>query len=123
MQLLSVDANILSKNFKIFFAHKKLKKPPSKVAQKTSNPLFFPLRKYCPELPKWPKQKNLCSQLYIELGVSQPKPQPNKPISSVFISNHIYWLPCSNFEQEAVHKGRHHFFPVFPSPMSSTGPS
>ena len=24
----------------IFFAHKKLKKPPSKVAQKNSNPLF-----------------------------------------------------------------------------------
>ena len=49
-------------------AHKKLKKPPSKVAQKNSNPLFFP---YCPELPK---QKNLCSkmwpidQLYIKLG-------------------------------------------------------
>ena len=56
---------------KIFFAHKKLKKPPSKVAQKNSNPLFFP---YCPELPKRPKQKNSCSkmwlidQLYIELG-------------------------------------------------------
>ena len=25
----------------IFFAHKKLKKPPSKVAQNSSNPLFF----------------------------------------------------------------------------------
>ena len=55
----------------IFFALKKLKKPPSKVAQKNSNPLFFPC---CPELPKWPKQKNSCSklwpidQLYIELG-------------------------------------------------------
>ena len=53
-----------------YFAHKKLKKPPSKVAQKNSNPLFFP---YCPELPKRPKQKNSCSklwlidQLYIEL--------------------------------------------------------
>ena len=50
--------------------HKKLKKTPSKVAQKNSNPLFFP---YCPELPKRPKQKNSCSklwfreQLYIEL--------------------------------------------------------
>ena len=27
--------------FKFFFAHKKLKKPPSKVAQNSSNPLFF----------------------------------------------------------------------------------
>ena len=29
------------KNFN-FFAHKKLKKPPSKVAQNSSNPVFFP---------------------------------------------------------------------------------
>ena len=28
-------------NFKVSFAHKKLKKPPSQVAQKNSNPLFF----------------------------------------------------------------------------------
>ena len=47
-----------------------MKKPPSKVAQKNSNPLF-PL---LPAQPKWPKQKNSCSkmwpidQLYIELG-------------------------------------------------------
>ena len=52
-------------------ALKKLKKPPSKVAQKNSNPLFFPL---LPAQPKWLKQKNSCSkmwpidQLYIELG-------------------------------------------------------
>jgi hypothetical protein len=31
------------RKIKFFFAHKKLKKPPSKVAQKNSNPLFFPL--------------------------------------------------------------------------------
>ena len=30
------------KKIKLFFAHKKLKKPPSKIAQKNSNPLFFP---------------------------------------------------------------------------------
>ena len=47
---------------------KKLKKPFS--GELKSN--FFP---YCPELPKWPKQKNLCFkmwliyQLYIELGI------------------------------------------------------
>ena len=34
MQLFSANATIF------FFAHKKLKKPPSKVAQKNSNPLF-----------------------------------------------------------------------------------
>ena len=57
---------------KKFFALKKLKKPPSKVAQKNSNPLLFPL---LPAQPKWPKQKNSCSkmwpidQLYIELGI------------------------------------------------------
>ena len=62
----------LLKYFRKKIAHKKLKKPPSKVAQKNSNPLFFP---YCPELPKRPKQKNSCSkmwlidQLYIELGL------------------------------------------------------
>ena len=50
---------------------KKVEKPPSKVAQKTSNPLFFSL---LPWLPKRPKQKNSCSKmwpidkLYIELG-------------------------------------------------------
>ena len=74
MQLFSANATIFSKKKLNFFAHKKLKKPPSNVAQKNSNPLFFP---YCPELPKWPKQKNSCSKLwlidqwYIELG-----PQP-----------------------------------------------
>ena len=44
MQLFSVDATIFFiRKIKLFFAHKKLKKPPSKVAQKNSNPLFFPL--------------------------------------------------------------------------------
>ena len=53
--------------FKKTFAHKKLKKPPSKVAQK----YFIFFLHYCPELPK---QKNSCSkiwlidQLYIKLG-------------------------------------------------------
>ena len=50
MQLFSADATIFD-----FFSLKKLKKPPSKAAQKNSNPLFSP---YCPELPKRPKQKN-----------------------------------------------------------------
>ena len=67
MQLFSADATIFSKKYS--FAHKKLKKPPSQVGQKNSNPLFSLL----PGLPKWPKQKNLYSkmwlieQLYIEL--------------------------------------------------------
>jgi hypothetical protein len=39
---------IKKKNLKFFFAHKKLKKPPSNVAQNSSNPLFFP---YCPDCP------------------------------------------------------------------------
>ena len=34
--------NFLARHYNIFFyATQKLKKPPSKVAQKTSNPLFF----------------------------------------------------------------------------------
>jgi hypothetical protein len=37
MQLLSVD------NEDVFLPAKKFKKPPSKVAQKNSNPLFFSL--------------------------------------------------------------------------------
>ena len=39
--LFSAEPTIFSKNFKIFFAHKKLKKPPTKVAQNSSNQLFF----------------------------------------------------------------------------------
>ena len=35
LQLFSADAT-----YNIFFAHKKFKKPPSKVAQKNLNPLF-----------------------------------------------------------------------------------
>ena len=42
MQLFCADATMFSKKFKTFFAHKKLEKPPSKVAQKNSNLLFFP---------------------------------------------------------------------------------
>ena len=64
MQLFSAAAKIFSKQFEVFFC------TPSKVTQKNSNPLFSLL----PELHKWPKQKDLCSkmwlidQLYIELG-------------------------------------------------------
>ena len=43
------------KNARIFFALNKLKKPPSKVAQNSSNPLFFP---YCPDCPNSPKRRN-----------------------------------------------------------------
>ena len=41
MELFSADATIYKKECKSFFAHKKLKKSPSKVAQKNSNPPFF----------------------------------------------------------------------------------
>ena len=75
MAFFSADATIFSKKLRNFFCPQKVeKKTPSKVAQKNSNPLFFP---YCPELPKRPKQKNSCSklwlidQLYIELGQRQ----------------------------------------------------
>jgi hypothetical protein len=44
MQLFSAEAAFFSEKNQIFlFALKKLKKPPSKVAQKNSNPLFFSL--------------------------------------------------------------------------------
>ena len=85
MQLSSAVATMFLKKIKKNFDHKKLKKPPSKVAQKISNPLSFP---YCPEVPKQPKQKNSCSkmwpidQLYIELGW--------KPIVILSIMIHIY---------------------------------
>jgi hypothetical protein len=67
---MSSQTNVFKKITKNNFALKKLKKPPSKVAQNNSNPLFSLL----PELPKRPKRKNSCSkmwpidQLYIELG-------------------------------------------------------
>ena len=62
--------SVVLKRINIYFHYKKLKKIPSKVAQKTSNPLFSLL----PWVPKQPKQKNSCSnmrpidQLYMELG-------------------------------------------------------
>jgi len=43
-----------------FFALKKFKKTPSKVAQKNSNPLFSLL----PAQLKHPKQKNSCSKMW-----------------------------------------------------------
>ena len=48
MQLFSLDLIFF---FKLFFSHKKLKKPPSKVAQKNSNPLFSPSCLRCPNGP------------------------------------------------------------------------
>ena len=62
--------NVFKKKF-IFFALKKLKKTPSKVAQKYSTCFLH----YCPELLKQPKQKNSCTkmwlidQLYLKLGL------------------------------------------------------
>ena len=41
MQLFSSDATMFKKEIlSFFFVHKKLKQPPSKVAQKNSDPLF-----------------------------------------------------------------------------------
>ena len=40
MQLFSAVATMFLKRNNFFFAHKKLKKTPSKLAQKNSNPLF-----------------------------------------------------------------------------------
>ena len=48
MQLFSADATMFLKKFNFFFVHQMLKKPPSKVSQNSSNPLFFP---YCPDCP------------------------------------------------------------------------
>ena len=41
MQLFSADATILFFFKNMFFCPQKVEKPPSKVAQKNSNPLFF----------------------------------------------------------------------------------
>ena len=66
MQLFSADATIFSK--------KSPQKPPSKVVQKNSNPLFFLTALSC---PNGPNRRNSCSkmclidQLYIELGLFQ----------------------------------------------------
>jgi hypothetical protein len=51
MQFFSADSTQL-KQKKI--AHEKLKKPPSKVAQKNSNLLFFP---YCQHSPNGPNRR------------------------------------------------------------------
>ena len=63
----------------LFCRQKVEKKTPKKVAQKNSNPLFFPLLSL---LPKRPKQKNSCfkmwllDQRYIELGIKPRKRDP-----------------------------------------------
>ena len=64
MQLFSADATIFKKIINLFL--------PTKSCSEKLKSTFFP---YCPELPKWPKQKNSCSKmwLYIELGLSKKK--------------------------------------------------
>jgi len=47
-------STMFSKKKKKFFALKKLEKTPSKVAQKNSNPLFFP---YCQLSPNSPNKR------------------------------------------------------------------
>ena len=54
MKLFSADATMFLKKIQIFFDHQKLKKPPSKVAQNSSNPLFFP---YCPDCLNGPNRR------------------------------------------------------------------
>ena len=51
MQLFSADPTMFKKKLSCFFAHKKLKKPPSKVAQNSQIHFFFP---YCPDCPNGP---------------------------------------------------------------------
>ena len=41
MEIFSGDPTISFKKFQIFFLSQKVEKPPSKVAQENSNPLFF----------------------------------------------------------------------------------
>ena len=55
-----INCNFLVRTLQCFlkkiliFDHQKLKKPPSKVAQNSSNPLFSP---YCPDCPNSPKRR------------------------------------------------------------------
>ena len=68
MHLFSADCTMVSN---IFFAHKKLKKPPKKVAYLSRNSVVSEIFPYTAQQPKW---QNICSQmwpieqLYIELG-------------------------------------------------------
>ena len=69
MQLFGAVATMFF--FKIFFfAHKKLKKPPSKVAQKNSNPLFFSLTASIAQMAQNGSKMWPIDQLYIELGIT-----------------------------------------------------
>ena len=61
MQLYSADAKLFSK--KIFLDHKKLKKPPPKVAQKYS-------KKIPPCTAKRPKKKNSVFKMWLEESLS-----------------------------------------------------
>ena len=86
--------------------NKKLKKLPSKVAQKNSNPLFFLTAQSYPE-SKW---KNSCSklwlvnQLYIELGADvhnsasyqQLFPLPLEKILVALLLFFCMLLSCAN---------------------------
>ena len=61
MQLFNADTTIFFEKIRKYFAHKKLKNPTSRVAQRNSNPFVFP---YCPELLK--HVPNCGYQPYIE---------------------------------------------------------
>ena len=66
------------KKFKFFFALKKLKKPPSKVAQNNSNPLFFHYCLSCPNSPNRRIRAPKCGLQtnYVQNWVSTMQAQP-----------------------------------------------
>ena len=82
--------------------NKKLKKLPSKVAQKNSNPLFFLTAQSYPE-SKW---KNSCSklwlvnQLYIELGADVHIPASDQQLlEKILVALLLFFcmlLSCAN---------------------------
>ena len=62
MQLLVRLLKYFLSNFKFILPTKSFKKPPSKDAQKNSNPLVFP---YYPELPKRVKLQKSCPKIWL----------------------------------------------------------
>ena len=102
---------------------------PQKKLRNTLNDSF----PYCPDLPKWPKQKNSCSkmwlidQLYIKLGCCWKNAHNSKDIWEIMIfvkSLHfvyyilVLWKSISNPFQEFQAEIRFSFMKKFPKGVS-----
>ena len=97
MQLFSADATIFFEKIFSFCPQKIEKKPPSKVAQKNSNPLFFPYCLSCPNGPNRSIYVPKCGQLLVKLGSKvsdQNFLKPQFTINLYVLAKHFWFKKC-----------------------------